>query len=60
MYFTCSFKEQKRQTHLKVFRLPAFKMSGISGKENNLYLLGNVFYDNIYSFLIYYLRNNNN
>lgn len=38
MYFTYSFKEQyKGQTHLKVFRLPAFTISGMSGKENNSY-----------------------
>lgn len=43
-YFTCSFKEQQKwQTHLNVFRLPAFTISGISGKENNLNSLDNVF-----------------
>ena len=27
-------KKKMQQTHLSVFRLSAFKMSGISGKEN--------------------------
>lgn len=32
----------EKQTYLKVLRLPAFIMSGISGEENNSYPLSSV------------------